>query len=478
LTDRFQPRGGRGQIPRRDPAELGAQLRSRRGSPESRERAAATLDRSRAAHDLRTAQSKARNRGRTRRRAIVLASLVALILVAFVALPPMSGAFFRGLADANPDLIRIGPVADAVGATIGDRADQPAGTDPTEVQFMIESGRSAGQITQDLYDRELVTDRVAFMWVLVSGGVINNLQAGTHELSRTMTPREVSFALAGEPIVGGTGVPVVLREGLRLEQIVAYLQTLPLENLDAQQFYDLTATPPASLRAEFPWLSVVPDGRSLEGVLGSGVFDVDPAIDAQGMVSLLLRRWENSPSFGLIAQAQSEGKDFYMALVLASIVERETNLDEEKALIAGVYQNRLDGLLGPTLLNADPTIIYAKDTMLLREDHISQWPAYAFWTLDNMDSVGRFEVSPDLTGYQTYRNRGLPPGPICTPGLTSLEGALSPDTADGYLFFVAKGDGTNSHAFAKTYEEHQDNINLYWRGQTPEPELPTAVPAP
>lgn len=479
MTDRFQPRGGRGSIPRRDPAELEAQLRTRRDKTQSRERAAATLERSVAAHDMRTAQSRARNRGRTRRRAIVLATLVAFILIGLVALPPLSGHLFRALADANPDLIRIGPVADAIGATIGNRPDQPAGTDPTVVEFKIEPGTGAGQITQDLNARELVTDRVAFMWVLVTGGVINNLEAGTHELNRTMTPRQVSLELAGEPIPGGTGVPVVLRDGLRLEQIVAYLQALPLQNIDAQQFYDLTTTPPQSLRDEFPWLSVVPAGRSVEGLLGSGVFDVDPNIDAEGMVELLLRRWENSLSFGLIAQAQSGGKDFYKAVVLASIVERETNLEEEKPLIAGVYQNRLDGLLGTTILNADPTIIYAKDTMLLREEHISQWPEYVFWTLDNMGSPGSFEVAPDLIDYQTYHNRGLPPGPICTPQLTSLQAALNPDTADGYLFFVAKGDGSNSHAFARTYEEHQQNIEYWWgTGATATPQMPTAVPAP
>jgi UPF0755 protein len=477
VTDRFQPRG-RGSVPRRDPAQLGAQLRARRVTPESRERAAQTLERSMAAHDARTAQGRARNRGRSRRRAIVLATIVSLVLVALVALPTLGGHLFRAVADANPDLIRIGPIADAVGATIGDRPDQPAGTDPTVVDFRIEPGMGAGEITQALVERELVTDRVAFTWVLVSGGALDELQAGTHQLNRTMTPRQVASALAGEPIVSG-GVPVVLREGLRLEQIAAYLQTLPLENFDAQQFYDLATNPPQSVRDDFTWLSVLPEGRSVEGFLGPGVFDVDSAIDAPGMLDLLLTRWQNSPSFDLIAQAQSDGKDFYKALVLASIVERETDLDEEKPLIAGVYQNRLDGLLGPTLLNADPTIIYAKDTMLLRETHVSEWPEYAFWTLDNMNSPGSFQVAPDLVDYQTYHNRGLPPGPICTPSTTSLAAALSPDTADGYLFFVAKGDGSNSHAFAKTYEEHQQNIDFYWRGVTsPTPDLPTAVPAP
>jgi UPF0755 protein len=157
-------------------------------------------------------------------------------------------------------------------------------------------------------------------------------------------------------------------------------------------------------------------------------------------------------------------------------VEREAILDAERALIAGVYQNRLDGVAETQLLDADPVVIYAKDTMHLRELHISEWPDYRFWTLDGMDSVGDFVVTDDLAGYQVYQSRGLPPGPICTPGTLSLEAALSPDQDDGFLFFLAKGDGTNSHAFARTYEEHLANIDLYFGGGSPSPELPTANP--
>ena len=70
----------------------------------------------------------------------------------------------------------------------------------------------------------------------------------------------------------------------------------------------------------------------------------------------------------------------------------------------------------------------------------------------------RFEVPADLFGYQVCHSRGLPPAPICTPGLASLEAALNPDTATGYLYFVAKNDGSGTHVFARTYAEHQANI--------------------
>jgi hypothetical protein len=116
--------------------------------------------------------------------------------------------------------------------------------------------------------------------------------------------------------------------------------------------------------------------------------------------------------------------------------------------------------------------------MLLRDLLISQWPEYDFWTLQDMGGVGSFKPADDLVSFQTYHERGLPEWPICSPGYDALAAALNPDTADGYLFFVAKGDGSRTHAFARTYEEHQANVR-YYRGGGVSPEATTAgVPTP
>jgi len=484
-----QPGGPRKPLPRRDRAEIEAHLRHRdRGAIDAhlrnRDRNAAARERlngsDRPSVYEPRAGSQRRRRKRTsgRRTAIVLATLASILLIAVVVVPPLAGHVFRALAEANSDLIRIGIIADAVGEVMDGRPDEPAGTDPTPVEFVIELGTSSNAITDDLVARDLVTDRLAFTYVLVTEGGLNELQAGVHVLNRTMSPRAVAAELQAPPFPNGTGVPVALRDGLRLEQIVAYLQTLPLDDLDIEEFYDLATAPPDALRADFEWLGVIPEGRSLEGFLGAGIFDVESDIDARGMIEVLLQRWADSPSYQLIAEAEAAGHDFYERVILASIAEREAILDEEKPQIAGVYQNRVDGLDGVRVLNAEPVLIYAKDMIQLRERHISEWPLYVFWTLDGLGRAADFEVPPDLAGYQVWRSRGLPPGPICTPGLASLEAAMNPDTDDGYLYFLAKGDGTNAHVFARTYEEHLANIDFYYGdAATPEPELPTAVPA-
>jgi UPF0755 protein len=498
-------RPGNSQRPRRDPNEIAAQLRNRDRSEidahvrnrdrsavdqhlKEREKNNATHEktltdaqarsRARATGDVRSAAFLPRGKKRSRnRRAIIIASLISAVLVAAVILPPLASGFFRSLAEANPDLMRIGLISDSVSSVMGDRPDKPAGTDPTTVEFVIQPGESSADITQDLVNRGLVTDRLAFTYVLVNGGGLNKLQAGSHTLNRTMSPVEVAAALQGQPTTTGDTVQIALRQGLRLEQVVAYLQTLPFDNFDPQAFYDMASAPPDSLMQKFPWLSVIPAGRSVEGFLGSGVYNVPADADAQTILEDLLQGWQDSPEYPLMQQAQADGKDFYQAVILGSIVEREALHDSDRPLVAGVYQNRVDGLGGVRTLNSDPVLIYAKDSMNLRDLHITQWPDYVFWTYDGITSAADFEVTPDLAGFQVWRSRGLPPGPICSPGLASLQAALNPDTQDGYLYFLGKNDGSGDLVFAKTYAEHLQNIQIYLGG-SPEPSPETSIVFP
>jgi UPF0755 protein len=150
-------------------------------------------------------------------------------------------------------------------------------------------------------------------------------------------------------------------------------------------------------------------------------------------------------------------------LSLASIVEREAVLDDERALIAGVYQNRMDGLPGikNKILNADPTVIYAVDTVKLAELPFESWKAYTFWTVPEGVALKNVVLPDDLLGFQTYTQPGLIPAPIVTPTVASIDAALHPDTADKYLYFLAIPDGNGAHVFAKTAKEHDANRKKY-----------------
>ncbi|MFH1060681.1 MAG: endolytic transglycosylase MltG [Pseudomonadota bacterium] len=138
----------------------------------------------------------------------------------------------------------------------------------------------------------------------------------------------------------------------------------------------------------------------------------------------------------LAAAAGRRGLDQARAVTLASIIERETRVPAERPLVSAVYHNRIKQGMK---LQADPTVIYG---------------------LEGFDgSLTRAHLERDHP-YNTYTREGLPPGPICSPGLASLQAAVHPAQVD-YVYFVAKGDG--SHAFSRDYRDQVNNVNRYQR---------------
>jgi UPF0755 protein len=150
------------------------------------------------------------------------------------------------------------------------------------------------------------------------------------------------------------------------------------------------------------------------------------------------------------------------AVNLASIVEREAVLDDERRLIAGVYLNRLNHPEAETvgLLNADPTLQYGLATAEFGESAVGDWGIIEWW--DQLPAGGAdVQLPENLAGYQTYLSKGLPPTPIAAPRTATLQAVARADTASGYFYFVAGcpgGERDGSHYFARTYAEHQANI--------------------
>ena len=380
--------------------------------------------------------------------------LAALVIVALATVGgPLIGNAVYGFAANRPELMRWAFVGPIVQEHLGDDLTMPAGTDASEVRFTVGPGETATTIGQHLEDAGLVRDHVAFVYLVVSQQRTGTIQSGTYRLMATMTPQQVLDALQAAPV---HTVTIGLREGLRLEQIAAYLETLPLKT-DIKRFYDLATHPPATLLAEFPWLDL-PEGRSLEGFLAPDTYQVWDDVTPTDLVRMLVNNYHKQLGDDLLTRISDSGKSLYQVLTLASLVDKEAKLDAERPIIAGVFQNRIDKKM---LLNADPTVIYAKDTIELSKADMASWTTYYFWAPIKGGGLADFNVPAELTGYQTYQHRGLPPGPICTPRVSSVEAAFAPDTATGYLYFVAIPDGSGMHAFAKTLKEHEANLKKY-----------------
>ncbi|WP_422366296.1 endolytic transglycosylase MltG [Pelagibius sp.] len=281
-----------------------------------------------------------------------------------------------------------------------------------ETGFLVPRGAGLDAIAADLAAQGIVADADVFALAVRLFGEARSLQAGEFAVPPAASMEEVAALIAsGRTVVHRVTVP----EGLTSVEIVTLLN-------DAKVLEgSLADTPPEG--------SLLPEtyhftrGDSREALLQRMQDSMQSAID-----DVWSRRVD-----GLPIKTPEE------AVILASIVERETGVDAERPLVAGVFINRLRKGMP---LQSDPTVIYGI-------------------TLGKAP-FGRSLTRKDLatpTPYNTYQIPGLPPAPIANPGRASLEAVVNPATTD-YIYFVA--DGTGGHAFAKTLAEHNRNV-AKWR---------------
>lgn len=312
--------------------------------------------------------------------------------------------------------------------------DRPASYDDTPVTFVVESGESAATIAARLEELGLVTDGELFRMFIRYHQIDANLEAGEYVLRPNMTMAEIAETLQHARI---EEVAVTIPEGWRAEQIA---QMLAKENIvDSDEFLALVR----GGKFDYSLLRDRPGESSLEGFLFPETYRIPVQAEAEDLIERMLFTLEERFTPEMRQLAAEQGMTIYEVITLASIVEREAVMAEEQPIIASVFLNRLKQDM---YLRADPTIQYAKGY----DATTGQW--WAPVTPEDWEGVD----SP----YSTYLYPGLPPGPICSPGLSAIQAVLEPADTE-YLFFLAKGDG--SHAFATTYEEHLQNQELYQR---------------
>ena len=398
-----------------------------------------------------------------------LVVLAVLVMVALLTVArPIARLAIVPLVEDNPAAMRIGFIQDLVREDLGAALINPAGSDPTEIEFTVESGDTPATLAPRLTEAGVIASERAFLFEARMSDLAPRLQAGRYALAMNLTPAEVVQGLVDNRIITRT-VDVTFREGLRLEQITAKLATLEGTSIDPQEFYDLARNPTDSILGDYPWLldeNVRPEGAGLEGFLYPATYPVrvdtvDPTT-AEDLIRAMLDAFYRTVGPERLDVPAKRGLPFYEVLTLASIVEREAVLDEERPLIAGVYQNRLDQVesVRHGLLQADPTVIYAVDTDKLGK-YSPEWAEYVFWTVPEGAPL-RDQPLPDrLAAYNTYTVQGLPPGPIATPSLASIDAALDPDTKSDYTYFVAIPEGEGAHDFSKSEAEHQRKLVKY-----------------
>ncbi len=302
------------------------------------------------------------------------------------------------------------------------------------VTFVVDSGQSVTTISNNLVSAGLISDAEIFRRVVQYWGADEDIQAGAYSLSPGMTMEEIMREMQHGRL---PTVRLTIPEGWRAQEIAALLEQVGLVTASdfmaqisaGSTLYDYLADRPAGASA------------SLEGYLFPDTYQLPENATSSQIVQIMLGDYDARVTPEMRQQAADAGLTLYEVMTLASIVEREAVIPEERPLIAGVYLNRLAAGMR---LEADPTVQYGKG---YDAENATWWPQLTIDDLQQIDSP-----------YNTYTHDGLPPGPICNPGLASIQAVLSPEPSD-YLFFVHKGDG--SHAFAVTFEEHLENIAAY-----------------
>ncbi|MBN1287099.1 MAG: endolytic transglycosylase MltG [Anaerolineae bacterium] len=306
---------------------------------------------------------------------------------------------------------------------------QPAAPNAAEMVFEVAPGSSAGVIAGDLVRLGLVGDATLFKNYVRYAGLDDELEAGKFKLSAAMTIPEIAQALT-EALSPDVTVQVV--EGRRLEEIADLIDATPGLAFTGADFRALVG-PGAAQPPQFDFLASTPAGASLEGFLFPDTYRLAPDAAAVDLRDRMLANFGALVTPQMRADAAKTGFTLYEIVTLASIVEREAALPDERPLIAGVYLNRL---ANDMKLDADPTVQYGMGQAG------NWWPQITY-----EDYTGA--VSP----YNTYLNPGLPPGPIANPGLASIEAVIYPAESE-YLYFRAC-DGSGEHRFSRTFAEHE-----------------------
>jgi UPF0755 protein len=279
-------------------------------------------------------------------------------------------------------------------------------------------------------------------WVRVTGGT-GRVVEGPHLLSDDASPREIMARL--ERVPGSGSARVTFPEGWNRFDMARRLQDKQIVSL--RQFLDATVDP-ALLRE----LGIA--GDSAEGFLFPATYDLSLDSDPRDVVRRMKRefdrRWDlqsHAHSASLNDVMTSAGLGIRDVVTLASMVEKEAAVDDERATIASVFLNRLrDPAFHPKRLECDPTAAYG---CLVAPDKAPSCAGFSG------KPTAAIEHDPDNV-YSTYTHEGLPPGPIANPGDKSLAAAMAPATTR-YLYFVAKGNGHST--FSETYEAHSSAVH-------------------
>ncbi|MDP4095229.1 endolytic transglycosylase MltG [Paenibacillus sp. P96] len=311
---------------------------------------------------------------------------------------------------------------------------QPVQSQAETVAFTVEQGMGSSQIADLLEKKGLIRNSTVFKAYLKFTEQGRGFQAGNYEAQPGATFKELIAKLSSGDVVPEEMIRFTVPEGYTVLQIADRLQQEGI--VDKDEFLKLANDP---VQFNMPLLEYTPEDKSLryklEGYLFPETYELPKDSTVKDIMTAMLEQTQKElDSIPDLQQKLEERQEtVHELLTVASLVEREVVVDQERPIVAGIIYNRLEK---GQKLEIDATVQYMldkqKERLLFKDLRVD---------------------SP----YNTYTNEGLPAGPIASPSLGSIQAVLEPAETD-YFFYVTKKDGSREHLFAKTYQEHLNNI--------------------
>ena len=335
-------------------------------------------------------------------------------------------------------LILIGIIGAGVYFWYNNQLDKIPSNDTTQVEIEIEKGESVQQIATKLETAGIIQNADIFYVYVKLNNLGKEIQAGKFMIPRNLNVPQVADSIQK---AAGNDIWVTIPEGLRLDEIASKLEEafLKEENseFEKEKFIDIV-TNPNKYELESEILKYKEEGKSLEGFLFPDTYNVAKDISTIKIVDLLTSTLENKIKSEELNLESHPYLKPYEVMTLASIIEREARNREDRFMISDILLKRLKGEMeGVKLLQVDATLLYEE----------KDWDAVITKQLKEKDSL-----------YNTYKTAGLPPTPICSPGLESINAALNPKS-NKYFFYLHDDEG-QIH-YAKTSKEHTNNVRCF-----------------
>ncbi|KGJ50271.1 aminodeoxychorismate lyase [Clostridium sp. NCR] len=298
-----------------------------------------------------------------------------------------------------------------------------------EIIVEIPNGATLTDVADILQENKLIKNKVLFKAVEKVKPNKHGVKAGTYLLRQSYSNSKI-LSILTDGKVHNDGTKVTIPEGLTYKEVI---KSLTDKKLGSSEKYEQLINNPKEFYTDFAFLKES-DIKNLEGFLYPDTYYFDKESTEKEVLSAMLKRFEQVYNDKFKEKQKEMGLTLQQVVNLASIIEKEAVVNEDRPMIASVFYNRLK--IGMPL-QSDATLQYAFDK---RKERVM----YKDLKVD----------SP----YNSYLNKGLPPTPICSPGVKSIEAALYPSNTD-YLYFVATVGGKNN--YSKTYKEHLKHVESY-----------------